>query len=109
LPAGNGLAYAAPAAPVAHIQALGATLSQFLAEKGAIATEQAPAGAVQQLANAQANPGDVRAQLALVSALLRLKTHGAAPEAAALAHAQAWLAGEAARQADVAGLQDRLA
>jgi hypothetical protein len=105
LPAGNGLAYAAPAAPVAHIQALGASLSQFLAEKGVLAAEQAPADVAAQLRNAQANTGDARAQLALVSALLRLKAKGVVPEAAALVQARAWLASEGAAQADVAGLQ----
>jgi hypothetical protein len=109
LPAGNGLAYAAPAAPVAHIQALGASLSQFLAEKGVLAAEQAPADVARQLGNAQANPGDARAQLMLVSALLRLKAQGALPDAVALAHARAWLSGEGAAQADVAALQIKLA
>jgi hypothetical protein len=109
LPAGNGLAYAAPAAPGAHIQALGATLSQFLAEKGVLAAEHAPAGAAIQFRNAQANPGDVRAQLLLISSLLRAKAQGAALDAATVAHAQAWLAGEGAAQADVAALQLKLA
>jgi hypothetical protein len=109
LPAGNGLAYAAPAAPGAHIQALGASLSQFLAEKGVLAAEQAPAGAAVQLANAQANPADARAQLALVTALLRLKAQGTALDAAALAQARAWLASDGAVQADVAALQIKLA
>lgn len=109
LPAGNGLAYAAPTSPGAHIQALGATLTQFLAEKGALATEQVPAGVAPQLANAQANPGDIRAQLTLVGSLLRQKAQGTALDPAALALAQAWLAGDAARQADVSALQIKLA
>ncbi|HEY8995455.1 MAG TPA: hypothetical protein VIM71_12375 [Lacunisphaera sp.] len=109
LPAGNGLAYAAPAMPGMHIQALGAGLSQFLAEKGVLAAEQAPADATVQLRDAQANVGDARAQLALVSALLRLKSQGKALDAAALEHARAWLASDAAAQADVAALQIKLA
>lgn len=109
LPAGNGLAYAAPAAPGAHIQSLGATLSQFLAEKGVLAAEQASADAAAQLRNAQTNAGDTRAQLALVSTLLRLRAHGTALDAGALAHARAWLASEGAAQADVAALQMKLA
>lgn len=108
LPAGNGLAYAAPVAPVAHLQSLGASLSQFLAEKGVLAAEHAPADAAAQLRGAQANAGDARAQLALVSALLRLKAQGVALDAAALAHAQSWLASEGAAQADVAALQAKL-
>jgi len=108
LPAGNGLVYAAPAAPGAHIQALGASLSQFLAEKGVLAAEHAPADVAMQLRNAQANPADARAQLALVSALLRLKAQGATLDAAALEHARGWLAGDGAAQVDVAALQIKL-
>jgi hypothetical protein len=109
LPAGQGLAYSAPASPGAHIQALGATLSQFLAEKGVLAPEQATSDASAQLRNAQTNSADTRAQLALVATLFRLKSQGAVLDPAALAHARAWLASDAAAQADVAALQIKLA
>lgn len=109
LPAGAGLAYAPPAAPGAHIQALGATLTQFLGTKGALAPDQVAGGTDVQLRNARANPGDVRAQLTLVAGLLRQKALGAEPDPAARQHALDWLASDAARQADVAALLVKLA
>lgn len=104
LPEGQGPAYTAPVAPGAHIQALGATLTQFLGGKGALAPEQVVGGTAVQLRNAQANPDDTRAHLLLVASLLRQKTFGAEPDAAALQHARTWLAGDAAQKAGVAGL-----
>ncbi|RXK54361.1 hypothetical protein ESB00_00230 [Oleiharenicola lentus] len=104
LPEGNGLAYTAPALPSAHIQALGATLSQFLGTKGALAPEQINAGTAPQLRNAQTNPDDARAQLLLVASLVRQKSVGSEPDSTALQHARAWLASEAAQKAGVAGL-----
>lgn len=104
LPGGNGLAYAAPAAPHAHLQALGASLGLFLAEKGVISAAQAPQDAGLFLANAQANPADARAQLLLVTALQRLQARGAAADLAALAHARAWLASDAAKAAGATGI-----
>lgn len=109
LPAGAGPAYAPPAAPGAHIQALGATLTQFLGTKGALAPDQVAGGTDVQLRNARANPGDVRAQLTLVAGLLRQKALGAEPDSAARQHALDWLASDAARQADVAALLVKLA
>jgi len=108
LPAGHGLAYTAPVSPTAHIQALGVTLSQFFGEKGVLAPEHVPGGTDLALRNAQQNPADVRAQLLLVGGLLRAQTLGAAADPAALAHAQAWLASDAARSAGVAELASRL-
>jgi hypothetical protein len=108
LPAGTGLPYTAPAAPGAHIQALGTTLSQFLAEKGVLAPEQAASDATMQLRNAQANASDARAQLTLVATLFRLKSQGVVLDPAILAYARAWLASDAAAQADVAALQIKL-
>ncbi|HWA26650.1 MAG TPA: hypothetical protein VG734_13400 [Lacunisphaera sp.] len=108
LPAGNGLAYGAPAAPLAHIQALGATLSQFFGEKGVLAPEQVAQGTEAALRSALANPADARAQLTLVAGLLRQQVHGLPPDAAALAQARTWLATDQARQAGVAGVLDRL-
>jgi hypothetical protein len=108
-PAGEGLAYTAPVAPTAHIQALGATLTQFFGEKGVLAPEQLTAGTAAQLRNAQANPDDPRAQLTLIAGLLHQKAAGADLDPAALAHAQAWLASDKAQQADVSALVIKLA
>ncbi len=108
LPAGSGLAYAAPAAPLAYLQGLAATLTLFLGEKGVLAPEQAVANTDVLLASARANPDDARAQLTLVSAILRLKAQGTAPDAAALQHASAWLASPGAQAADAAALVMKL-
>lgn len=104
LPAGTGLAYAAPAAPLAYVHALGSALTLFLGEKGVLAPEQVPAGTEALLQSARANPDDARAQLALVAALLRLKTQGVAPDPAARQHAADWLASPAAQAADASAL-----
>jgi hypothetical protein len=104
LPAGNGLAYSAPVSPVAHIHALAATLTEFLGEKDVLAADQVPLGVGFQLQSAQANPDDVRAQANLVSALLRAKRMGLPDESAALTHAKAWLASDAAKAAGLAGV-----
>jgi hypothetical protein len=109
LPEGNGLAYGAPVAPLAHIQALGASLSQFLGEKGVLAPEQVTAGTALQLQDAQANPADARANLTLVAGIFRQKAQGVAPDPAALQHAQAWLAGDLAQKADLSALLIKLA
>lgn len=104
LPADNGLAYAAPAAPLAYVQALGGSLGLFLSEKDVIPAEHAPQGAELFLVAAQANPADVRAQLMLVTALQRLQARGAAVDPAALDHARAWLASEAAATVGVSAV-----
>lgn len=104
LPAGTGLAYAAPAAPLAYVHALGSALTLFLGEKGVLAPEQVPAGTEALLQSARANADDARAQLALVAALLRLKAQGVAPDPAARQHASAWLASPAAQAADASAL-----
>jgi hypothetical protein len=108
LPEGNGLAYTAPVSPTAHIQALGATLSQFFGEKGVLAPEQVTDGVELVLRNTQANPDDPRAQLALIASLVRQKTLGMTPDAAGLAHAKAWLATDQAQKADMAALVIKL-
>ncbi len=108
-PADDGLAYAAPAAPLVYAHGLGAALGLFLGEKDVLAPEHVPAGPGLLLAAAQANPDDVRAQLALVSALLRLKAQGRPTDAAAYQQASAWLASPAAQTADVAALIMKLA
>ncbi|HEY0865425.1 MAG TPA: hypothetical protein VGD97_15065 [Lacunisphaera sp.] len=104
LPAGTGLAYTPPAAPLAYVHALGSALTLFLGEKGVLAPEQVPAGPEVLLQSARANPDDARAQLALVAALLRLKAQGVAPDPAAQQHAGAWLASPAAQAADASAL-----
>jgi len=109
LPEGNGLAYQAPAAPQAHIQALGATLTQFFGEKGVLAPGQVTPGAAQFLKNTSANPADPRAQLTLLAGLFRQKARGEPPEAAALQQARAWLATDQAQKADLSALLIKLA
>jgi len=108
-PAGEGLAYTPPEVPTAHIQSLGATLSQFFGEKGVLAPEHVPAGTELQLRDTQANPADPRAHLTLVAGLMRQKAAGITPDAATLAHAQAWLATDQAQQADMSALLIKLA
>jgi hypothetical protein len=105
----DGPAYAPPTSPTAHIQALGATLTQFLGTKGALVPAQVEAGSALQLRNARANPEDLRAQLMLVATVLRQKAAGQAPDADALRQAQDWLATEAAQKADVSALVVKLA
>jgi hypothetical protein len=109
LPAGNGLAYAAPAAPFAYAQGLGSALTLFLGEKGVLAPEQAAPNTDVLLASARANPDDARAQLALVATVLRLKAQGISPDSAAFQHASAWLASPGAQAADAAALVMKLA
>ncbi|MBX3737258.1 MAG: hypothetical protein KF715_11245 [Candidatus Didemnitutus sp.] len=103
-PAAGGLAYAAPAAPLDYVQALGGSLTLFLGEKQMLSAEQIAVPAALFLKAAQSNPADPRAQIALVTALQRLAARGASPDAAALAHARAWLASEAATRAGVGGI-----
>lgn len=108
-PADNGLTYAAPPAPFAYAHGLGAALSLFLAEKDVLASGQVPAGPELLLVAARANPDDARAQLALVAALLRLKTAGVTPDPGALRHGQEWLASPGAQAADASALALKLA
>lgn len=105
LPIGHGLAYAPPTAPLAKLHALGASLSLFLGEKEMLPTAQLPQGSAALLRAAQAMPADGRAQLTLVTGLLRMKTLGIATEPESLEHARAWLATEAAKAAGVASVQ----
>lgn len=109
LPAGQGLAYTAPAAPLAHVHALGTLLTHFLGEKGVLAPEQAIPDTAPLLQDAQANPEDARAQLVLVSALLRLKAQGTPLEPGAYQHASTWLASDRAQAADASALIMKLA
>lgn len=108
-PTGQGLAYVAPAAPLAYALGLGTALTFFLGDKGLLAPEQLPRDLTPLLQAAQANPEDVRAQLALVAALLRQKARGQEADAAAYRYAGAWLASPAAQAADVSALAVKLA
>ncbi|WP_438480698.1 hypothetical protein [Oleiharenicola lentus] len=105
LPAGHGLPYSSPASPSTHVHGLAATLTGFFGEKGVLAPEQLALGAGFQLQAAQANPDDARAQINLVSALLRAKQLGLPDEPAALAVARAWLATEAASAAGLGAVE----
>ena len=105
LPAGNGLAYVPPADPLAYLLALGASASLFLGGKGLLPAAQLRLETAPFVLAAQNNPGDVRAQLALVTALLQLKALGAPPDETALAQARAWLVSDAARDAGVIGVE----
>ena len=105
LPEGNGLVYAPPVDPFAHLLALGASVSLFLGEKGLLPAVQVQLDAAPFVQAARANPDDPRTQLALVTALRRLKALGATPDEGALAHAHAWLASAAAQAAGVTGLE----
>ena len=109
MPAGRGLAYAAPAAPLAYLHGLGTALTFFLGEKGVIAPEQVPPDVTGLLSAAQANPDQVSAQLALVAWLLRQKSAGRPLEAEAHRYGCAWLSSEKAQAADVAALVVKLA
>ena len=104
MPAGNGPAFAPPAAPYPYLQALGASLSLFLGGKGLLPATQLPSDAAPFARAAQANPGDSRAQLTLVTALQRFKALGLPVDETALAAARAWLASDAAPAAGVVGL-----
>jgi hypothetical protein len=100
LPAGNGLDYVPPTAPLAYAHALGSALTLFLGEKDLLAPAQVATSAADFLPAAQ-HP---RGQLALVMALQRLRARGAAVDEAALAQTRAWLATDEARALGLAGV-----
>lgn len=104
LPAGEGLAYAPPAAPLPYLRALGSSLTLFLGEKGLLAPEHAAVDADIFLQAARANPADIRAQLLLATALRRLQARGLARPEAALAHLQVWEKSATAEGAGLSGL-----
>jgi hypothetical protein len=108
LPAGNGLAYVAPAEPLAYALGLGTTLTLFLGEKGILAPAQMPADLSGLLHAARRNPEDARVQLGLIAALLRQKTQGIPWDPAAHRHACDWLATPGAQAADVSALAIKL-
>ncbi|MBI3887214.1 MAG: hypothetical protein HY302_16025 [Opitutae bacterium] len=105
LPAGQGLAYAPPAAPLAALHALGAALTFFLGEKALLPAAHLPPGSAALLRAARLMPEDVRAQLALVTGLLRMKKLNVAAEPESLEHARAWLTTDAAKAVGVAAVQ----
>lgn len=100
LPEGNGLAYAAPVAPLAYVQALGSSLTLFLGEKGVLLPEQMNPVAADFLPAAQ----DLRGHLTLITALQRLQARGAAVDEAVLTHSRVWLASDEAKAAGLEGL-----
>ena len=100
LPEGNGLGYVAPVSPLSYVQALGASLTLFLGEKGVLVPGQMNPVAADFLPAAQ----DVRGHLTLLTALQRLQARGVAVEEAALAHARTWLASEEAKAAGIEGI-----
>ncbi len=109
MPAGRGLVYTAPAAPLSYAMGLGASLSHFLGEKDVLAPDQVPADLSALLQSARANPDLPAAQLALVAALLRLKAKGAPLEPEAFKYACGWLSSAGAQAADVSALAVKLA
>jgi hypothetical protein len=109
LPAGQGLAYTPPVAPLAYLHGLGAALTFFLGEKGVLAPGQVPPGPAELLRAAEANPDHVAAQLALAALLLRQKALGAPMDEEARRQVCAWLSSERAQAADVAALVIKLA
>jgi hypothetical protein len=102
---GNGLEYVAPVEPYAYLQALGTSVSLFLASKDVLPATQVALEAKVLLEGARANPTDIRAQLLLVTGLQRLKALGAPEDDDALTHARTWLATEAAQVAGLSGLE----
>lgn len=105
LPAGNGLPYTAPVDPAAYLQALGGSASLFLGTKGLLPAEQLSLDAAPFVRSVRANPDDVRAQLALVSALQRLNELGAPADEDALSQARSWLASDAAQALGLTGTE----
>ncbi len=97
LPAGNGLPYEPPVDPFAYLQALGASISLFLGGKELLPATHVRLETAPFVHAANANPADPKAQLALITALQRLKALGAPADEAALAQARVWLASEAAQ------------
>ena len=103
LPTGNGLSYEAPVEPMPYLQALGASVSLFLGGKGLLPATQVRLEAAPFVESVRANPANVRAQLALVTALQRLKELGAPDDEEALALARSWLASETAQALGLSG------
>jgi hypothetical protein len=105
LPPGNGLTYEPPADPGAYLQALGASISLFLGGKSLLPVAHLQLEAAPFVLAVQANPGDVRANLALVTAIQRLKELGSPADDEAVNLARTWLASEAAQALGLGGIE----
>jgi hypothetical protein len=97
LPAGNGISYEPPADPVAYLQALGASISLFLGGKALLPASHVRLETAPFISAVRANPADVRANLALITGLQRLKELGGTADDEALNLARTWLASEPAQ------------
>ena len=102
---GQGLAYVPPTAPLAALHAIGASLTLFLGEKEMLPAAHLPQGSAALLRAARTMPDDARAQLALVTGLIRMRKLNIAAESESLEHARSWLATDAAKAASVAAVQ----
>ena len=100
LAAGNGLPYATPVSPLAYVQALGASLTLFLGEKGVLEPEQINPVAEDLLPATQ----DVNGYLTLLTGIQRLQARGVVVEEAVLERARNWLASEEAKAAGIEGI-----
>ncbi|HEY4245569.1 MAG TPA: hypothetical protein VGM64_01870 [Lacunisphaera sp.] len=105
LPSGNGIGYEPPADPVAYLQALGASISLFLGGKALLPANHLRLETSPFVSAVQANPGDVRANLALITGLQRLKELGGTLDDEALNLARAWLASDAAQALGLSGIE----
>lgn len=97
LPAGNGISYEPPADPVAYLQALGASISLFLGGKALLPASHVRLETAPFVSAVRANPADIRANLALITGLQRLKELGGTADDEALNLARTWLASEPAQ------------
>lgn len=97
LPAGNGISYQPPADPVAYLQALGASISLFLGGKALLPASHVRLETAPFVSAVRANPADIRANLALITGLQRLKELGGTADDEALNLARTWLASEPAQ------------
>ncbi len=105
LPTGNGIGYELPTDPVAYLQALGASISLFLGGKALLPANQLRLETAPFVAAVQANPGDVRSNLALVTGLQCLKELGGTLDDEALSLARSWLASDAAQALGLGGIE----
>jgi hypothetical protein len=99
------LRYQSPGDAASYLQALGASISLFLGSKGLLTAPQLRLEVAPFVQAVSANPGDVRAQLALVTALQRLKAFGAPGDDEALTLARTWLASDEAQGLGMSGIE----
>ncbi len=105
LPAGKGIGYEPPTDPVAYLQALGASISLFLGGKALLPANHLRLETAPFVSAVQANPADVRANLALITGLQRLKELGGTLDDEALGLARTWLASDAAQALGLSGIE----